>query len=97
MFCECHHTVNWKDQIFQKIQIGIPEHKDFLFGSMDLALNAINSIIKFQIWYCRFHGKDWCLPNIVQELKVQIQAEANHLNNNAFDTKWENYISILEI
>ena len=97
MLCECHLTVNWKEQIFQKLQIRTPEHKEFLFGSMEQARNVIYLTIKRQIWSCRYHKTNWSLPNIIQELKAQIQADANYLNDIRFRTKWENYISILEL
>ena len=73
------------------------ETTEFMFGSLDRALNVLFLVAKKLIWQARFYNKRFRLTEYIREVKLHITADANKLSDRAFVEKWETYIYIMEL
>ena len=97
MFIECPNTVNQLKAIMAILKIDKIVPLEFMFGSLNPAVNVIYMTAKKYIWQTRFHSKQFKLPEFINELKLQISADANKLTNLGFKSKWEEFIHIMAV
>ena len=97
MFIECPNTVNQLKAIMAILKIDKIVPLEFMFGSLNPAVNVIYMTAKKYIWQTRFHSKQFKLQEFISELKLQISADANKLTNLGFKSKWEEFIHIMAV
>ena len=59
-------------------------------------MNVICLLAKWYVWRNRFHSRQFKLKEFINELKLQIAADANKFNDISFEVKWGKYLHILE-
>ena len=96
-FSSCPNTVNTLKLLQNLLNIKQFNATEFIFGYIDPALNLLMLVAKLIIWRNRFYNRPFKIEEYIEEVKLQITADANKMNNTAFENKWRHFVYLMEL
>ena len=96
-FSSCPKTVSTIKLLQKLLNIKQFDATEFIFGYIDPALNLLMLVAKWMIWRNRFYKRPFVIEEYIEEVKLQITADANKMSNAAFEHKWRHFVYLMEL